>query len=114
MVYNYTAATARAQFEEILTFYTPETYAAAKVSFEKISDQIERHPTVSSRAVWQGSQPFKIDEAEKAFVISVTKDRLVSGDITQSDRREVRINYRISDGRFWIKSIQEVSEDKEL
>jgi len=112
MISNYTAATARAQFEEILALYTPETYAEAKVSFEKLSDQIERHPTVSSRAIWSGQEPFKIDEENKIFIVSVTRERLVSGDVTQSENRFINIDYNITDGRFWIESIQEISKEK--
>lgn len=108
MVLNYTAATARAQFEEILTLYTPGSYATAKVSFEKLSDQIERHPTVSSRATWVTNQPLKIDEKNEILSISVMKERIVSGDVTQSERRIIEIDYDIVDGRFVIESIQEI------
>jgi hypothetical protein len=111
MISNYTAATARAQFEEILSFYTPGTYAEAKVSFEKLSDQIERHPTVSSRASWMGQDAFRIDTDNDVFLINVIKERIVSGDVTQSQQRTLKIDYQIQDGRFWIESIQEVERN---
>ncbi len=111
MVGNYTASSARYQFEELLSLYSPSTYAEAKTGFEKLSDDIERYPTVSSRATWLGRIPLFIDGPRKKMTIKIMKDRLVNGDVTRSVETDVVVDFYIADGRFWIKSIN-TKDDK--
>lgn len=108
---NYTASTARPQFEELLQLYTSGSYAEAKTGFEKLADEIERYPTVSSRTIWEGGIPLSIDFSETNMLIEVTKERLVNGDVTRREKRTVVIDYRIEDGRFSIESIQDRETD---
>ncbi|MEJ2743455.1 MAG: TraE/TraK family type IV conjugative transfer system protein [Gammaproteobacteria bacterium] len=105
MMGNYTASTARRQFEELLPFYAPESYAAAKTGFESLADQIERYPTVSSRMVWVGDAPLTVDQ--QTLTVRVKKERLVNGDVTRSDDKTWVIRYRIEDGLFQIIALEE-------
>lgn len=105
MVGNYTASSARRQFEELLSLYTPEVYAKAKTSFESQADNIERFPTISSRIMWQGDNSLKINEERRIMTITMLKDRLVSGSITRSTKVELAITFDINYGRFEIEAI---------
>lgn len=107
MIGNYTASTARRQFEEILHLYGPAHYAEAKTGFEKLSDQIERYPTVSSRVTWVGRDPMLLDEVSEKITIQLEKERLVNGDVTRTEDKTIEIDYYILDGRFWIEAINE-------
>lgn len=107
MLGQYTASTARAQFEELLSLYSAENYAQAKTDFERLSDQIERYPTVSSRLIWVGKSPLRVDRAQQRIEIDVLRERLVNGDLTRKEKKQLLIQYDIVDGRFTVQSIQE-------
>jgi len=107
MIGHYTASTARSQFEELLMLFTPLTYADAKTGFETLSDQIEGYPTVSSRIIWVGNEPLKIDRDRSLMTVDVTRERLVNGDVTRREDKMLLIDYTIVDGQFQIETIQE-------
>lgn len=104
---NYTASTARNQFKELLHLYTADSYSEATSGFEQLSDKIERYPTISYRAVWDGNDPLSIDFGNTNMVINVTHERLVNGDVTRREKKKFIIDYHIVDGRFYIESIQD-------
>lgn len=106
---TYTASTARAQFEEVLSLFAPEAYSEAKAHFDKLADQIERYSAISSILTWAGNEPLVVEP--NRMRITARKQRLSDGSIVRNDRLTYEIQYRIRGGRFWIERIAENRHD---
>lgn len=102
---SYTAGTARAQLQELLSLFAPEVVGQAQVEFERLASQIERFPSIASSIRWQGEEALKVQANQ--LQVHVAKDRLVNGNTTETKTSFYCIKYRIDDARFWIVSIQE-------
>ena len=113
MLANYTAASARAQFEELLILFSPATFAGYQTAFDKIATDIERFATVSSRITWIGNTPLRLSQDRKKITVRAKKDRLVNGEVTRSTEVEIRITFYIEDGRLWIHDLTELSVNAE-
>lgn len=111
MVGNYTATSARDQFEELLKLFAPETYGEARDHFMSLADKIEKYPTIASMMVWEGKTALKA--ADGVMQIGTQKHRLVEGKTTKTDRVVYEIRYEIRNGRFYILSIT-TPEEKEI
>ncbi len=104
LTFNYSPATARRQFEELLRLYRPNIYPEAKEKLFNLAETIETIEVSSS---------FIIDDIKLH-----NKEIEVVGDVTQFTRNKkvvenkrivYRIPYEIDEGRFWIsKFVQEV------
>jgi len=109
MLGNYTASSARAQFEELLIMFSPGTFAGYKTALEKLADDIERFPTISSKVTWVGRTPVLVNENRTKVTVRAVKDRLVNGEIARSTEVDIVITFYFEDGRLWIKDIEEVT-----
>lgn len=105
MIGTYTAATARIQLMELLDLFPPERSGSVLTSFEKIATDIERFPSISSQARWVGEQPLRYDES--MIQVSVRKERLVNGTITDSKEVVYCLDYRIDETKFVLLNVRE-------
>jgi type IV conjugative transfer system protein TraE len=105
MLGTYTSATARLQLQEVLGLFAPEVVGKAQVEFERIAVQIERFPSIASVIRWSGDEALKI--SPNVIQIHAIKDRLVSGNVTESTQMTYCIEYRIDEARFWVLGIRE-------
>jgi len=105
MIGTYTASTARNQFMELLDLFDPKRLILAKEMFEKIAMEIERFPSISSHINWSGHHPIRYND--KLLQVSVMKDRLVNGVITNSSPSVYCIHYEVVGTRFSILNISE-------
>ncbi len=102
---SYTAGTARLQMQEVLELFAPERVGEAQVYFERLAQDIERYPSISSAVRWSGQAPLKVDDG--LLQVRVSKDRLVNGAISETKTVFYCLRYRIDDARFWLINIQE-------
>jgi hypothetical protein len=105
MLGTYTAATARPQLQEVLGVFAPEVVGKAQVEFERIAVQIERFPSIASVLRWSGDEALKI--SPNVIQVHAIKDRLVSGNVSESTQMTYCIDYRIDESRFWVLGIRE-------
>lgn len=102
---NYQAATARKQFQELLSLFPPEKVGAAQDHFNRLAAQIERYPSITSVIRWAGDDPLKY--TSDTIQVMANKDRLVNGKVTESETVYYCIKYRITDTQFVVDTINE-------
>ena len=102
---SYTAGTARLQMQEVLDLFPPERVGDAQVFFERLAQEIERYPSISSSVRWSGQAPLKVEAG--LIQVRVNKDRLVNGALSETKTVFYCLRYRIDDARFWLLNIQE-------
>lgn len=110
MAGNYTAGSYRDQMYELLVLFSPETVGEAQISFDRISTQIERYPSISSRMRWSSDEPLKY--TEDMIQVQAKKDRLVSGKVSKTDNIFYCITYEVKHARFWLKGVREKTDEK--
>lgn len=110
MVGNLTPATARQQFNELLTLWHPTTYSEYRDRFDKLADSLERYPSVSYHVVWDGAAPIK--KEGDSLRIGVIKKKIVGDTVSRKTALQIEINYVIEDGRFFIVSVKEVGGEE--
>ena len=101
---NYTPATARHQFGELLVLYAPDAFPEAKRSFYSLADSVETAKVTNSFYI----QNIRVDREQ--CVIEVTglkrqfaEDRSVMDDVQTT----YELSYRISGGRFMLTGFKE-------
>ncbi len=105
MVGSWTASTAKNQFHELLGLFAPDAAGRAQVELEQLAAQIERFPSISSSLRWSGEDALRA--APGILQVRAAKDRLVNGDVTETNAVFYCIRYRIEDSRFWLLSVEE-------
>lgn len=105
MLGTYTAATARIQLMELLDLFPSEKTAAVQARFEKIATDIERFPSIASHVRWVGEQPLRFDDS--VLQVSVRKDRLVNGVVSDSRDVVYCLEYEIRETRFVLLNVKE-------
>jgi type IV conjugative transfer system protein TraE len=105
MVGDYTAATIRAQLQELLGLFPADRIGQVQVEFERLATEIERYPSISSVMHWSGEKPLKY--TADLIQVHATKDRLVNGTAAASKNIFYCIGYRIEAARFWVLSVEE-------
>ena len=101
---NYTPATARQQFGELLALYSPDSFPEAKKTFYSLADTIETAKVSNSFYIQH------IQTDRERGVIEVTgqmrqfaEDKKVIDDL----QAIYELGYRISDGRFMLTDFRE-------
>ncbi|HHL35515.1 MAG TPA: pilus assembly protein [Desulfobulbaceae bacterium] len=103
---TYSPPTARGQFEELLSYYAPESYPTASKEWYSLASRIEE------------SQVSSVFYLEKITLKENTNTMEVFGNLKQfaavntlleNTTKTYLINYRIQDGRLYIMSIKEKS-----
>ncbi len=103
---TYSPATARAQFDELLSYYAPESYPVASKEWYSLASRIEAS---------QVSSVFYLEKItiEKNNTLEVfgTLRQFAAGDTPlDNGSKTYLIKYRIRDGRFYLISIKEKVE----
>lgn len=108
LLWNYSPATAREQFSELLVSFHPSSFQPAKERLYILSDQIEQT---------KASSVFYIHEIknfpEKKYV-QVTGNRQLSlqDKTVETATKTYFVLYKIESGRFWIQGIEEKNDQK--
>ncbi len=104
---NYTPATIRAQFGELLTLFIPSVYGKAEEAFYDLADKVERAKVSSSfflaKIEVQGNA---IHAFGRRHIYSLT------GEMVQDTAEEYIIRFRMDNGRFYLTDIPNLVGEK--
>lgn len=104
LAFNYNSASARAQFGELLQYFTPETFPAAKTAFYSMADTIERTRVSSSFVI---SKPAEIDSDKMIMTLTGVQRQWVESNFIDTAEKTYEVGFKIVDGRFTVTGITE-------
>ena len=100
---TYSPPTARAQFEELLYYFAPESYPEASKLWYSLAGRIEESQ-VSSVFYLE-----KIKLLDNVIEIFGNLKQLAGDTLLENSSKTYLINYRLQDGRFYVVSLREKS-----
>lgn len=100
---NYSPATARSQFSELLTLFASDKYASVRKSFYGIADTVEMGHVSSVFHITR----ITIDRARCEMEISGVRRQYANDQFLEEKERVYTIEYRVTDGRFLITRLFE-------
>jgi len=100
---NYSPATARSQFSELLTLFAPERYAEVRKAFYGLADTIEMGHVSSVFHITR----IVVDRTKREMDVYGTRRQYVNDQVIEEKERIYRVEYRIQDGRFMVVSLME-------
>ena len=100
---NYSPATARSQFSELLTMFASEKYAEVRKAFYGIADTVEMGHVSSVFHITR----IKIDRVRNEMEIDGLRKQYANDQLVEEKERVYIIEYRVTDGRFLMKSLFE-------
>jgi conjugal transfer pilus assembly protein TraE len=103
LAFSYTSATARGQFDELLTMYAPDAFAEGKRIFYGLADSIETAKNTNAFYI----QELKVDSDRHQIEVIGIKRQFVEDRMIDSGIRTYIIEYSIENGRFMIQKITE-------
>ena len=98
---TYSPPTARAQFEDLLSYYAPESYPEASKTWYSLASRVETSQ-VSSVFYLK-----KITTEENRIEIFGNLKQLAGDTLLENTTKTYLIDYRLQDGRFYIVSFRE-------
>lgn len=104
LAFNYSTASARGQFGELLQYFTPDTFPAAKTAFYSMADTIERTKVSSSFVI---SKPAEIDSDKHIMTITGLQRQWVEANAFPTAEKTYEIGFKITDGKFAVTGITE-------
>jgi len=100
---NYSPATARSQFSELLTMFAPEKYAEVRKAFYGIADAVEMGHVSSVYHI----NGIRIDRVRKEMEIHGLRRQYANDQLLEEKERVYLIDYQVTDGRFLISRLSE-------
>lgn len=100
---NYSPATARAQFDELLALYDPEVFPAAKRAYYDLAETIEMTGVTSIFHI----QGISVSGDSSRIEVKGLKRLFAEDRMTEEGFKTYFIDYRISNSRFMIVNISE-------
>lgn len=104
LAFSYSPATARTNFNDLLVYYDPDTYAKGKAELTSILDKVETAHVSSSY------YPHRYVIDRKAQTIEVLGSRRViaeDGSVPINEQKTYLLSYRMEDGKFLLRGIEE-------
>ena len=98
---TYSPPTARMQFEELLSYYAPESYPEASKAWYSLASRVEESQ-VSSVFYLE-----KIKLGEDDIEIFGNLKQFAGDTLLENTSKTYLVNYRLQDGRFYIISFKE-------
>ena len=105
---TYSPPTARAQFEELLFYFAPESYPEASKLWYSLAGRVEESQ-VSSVFYLE-----KIKLAENAIEIFGNLKQFAGDTPLENTSKTYLIDYRLQDGRFYVVSLKEKSAENNI
>lgn len=105
---TYSAYSADRQFQELLSIVHPSAYNGIRDSLNAILDELANNPTLSIATYIRPDQP--VMTTSTGIVVPVEKVRVIGG-VIRKFRGNLRIGFRIDNGRFWLTSLGEENFD---
>lgn len=104
LAFSYSSASARGQFGELLQYFTPDSFPAAKSAFYSMADTIERTRVSSSFVI---NRPAEIDSDKKTITVTGTQRQWVESNAIDVAEKTYIISFKMIDGRFAVTAITE-------
>lgn len=104
LAFNYNSSSARGQFGELLQYFTPEAFPAAKSAFYSMADTIERTRVSSSFVI---SRPAEIDSDKQTIAVTGAQRQWVDSNFIDVAEKTYLISFKMIDGRFAVTAITE-------
>lgn len=101
---NYTASSARRNYNDLLPLYAPEKYAKAKDTFLLLIAEIERFPNVTDVTHWHGADP--VIFTHDTITMSVKRVRYIDGKEISTRPQKWTIKYRINNSKFELLDLE--------
>lgn len=98
---TYSPPTARAQFEELLSYYAPETYPEASEAWYSLASRVEESQ-VSSVFYLE-----KIELGEGLIELFGNLKQFAANTPLENASKTYQVSYRLQDGKFYILSFKE-------
>ena len=98
---TYSPPTARAQFEELLSYYAPESYPEASSAWYSLASRVEESQ-VSSVFYLE-----KIERGEGLIEVFGNLKQFAASTPLENTSKTYQISYRLQDGRFYLISFKE-------
>ncbi len=95
---NYSPATARSQFSELLTLFAPEKYAESRKVFYGLADTIEMGHVSSVFHITR----IIVDRSRREMEIDGSRKQYANDQLVEDKERAYLLEYRVNDGRFTI------------
>ncbi len=108
LAFNYNPTSARGQFGELLQYFTPDTFPAAKQSFFAMAETIERTKVSSSFVI---NRPIEVDTTKNVMSVSGTLRQWVDTTFNDVSEKTYQISYAITEGRFFLTAITEKAKN---
>jgi conjugal transfer pilus assembly protein TraE len=105
---TYSTYSAGTQFQELLTIVHPSAFNAMRDSLNSILDDLDQNPTLSIATYIRADQP--VAHSDHDILVPVEKVRVIGG-VIRKFRGNLRLGYRIENGRFWLTSLTEEQFD---
>jgi conjugal transfer pilus assembly protein TraE len=100
---NYSPATARSQFSELLTLFAPERYAEVRKSLYGLADTIEMGHVSSVFHI----NRITVDRLKREMELFGSRKQYANDQVIEEKDKTYRIEYRITDGRFMVVKLME-------
>jgi conjugal transfer pilus assembly protein TraE len=100
---NYSPATARSQFSELLTLFAPEKYAEVRKAFYVLADTVEMGHVSSVFHITR----IKVDRVRNEMEVDGVRRQYANDQLIEEKERSYMIEYRVTDGRFLIGKLYE-------
>ena len=107
---SYSAYSASAQFQELLSIVHPSAYNGMRDSLNAILDDLSDNPTLSIATYIRSDTPVTWTRSE--IIAPVEKVRVIGG-VIRKFRGNLRIGYAVENGRFWLTHLIEDNFDAE-
>ncbi len=101
LAFNYTPITARSNFGQLLAEYSPEEFPSEKGRLYALADRIEANRITSA------FYPYGITQGDKKIEIQGMMRQYQDRDVLVEEVRVIVIDYVVSDGRFFVRAINE-------
>lgn len=98
---TYSPPTVRAQFEELLSYYAPESYPEASSAWYSLASRVEESQ-VSSVFYLE-----KIESTEGVIELFGSLKQFAANTPLENTSKTYQISYRLQDGRFYLISFKE-------
>ncbi len=98
---TYSPPTARSQFEELLTYFAPESYPQASKSWYSLASRVEESQVSSVFYL------MKIEVTEDSIELFGNFIQYAGDTLLEKTSKTYLLDYRLQDGRFYIVSFKE-------
>ena len=105
---TYSAYSAGTQFQELLSIVHPSAFNAMRDSLNAILDDLDQNPTLSIATYIRADQP--VVHSDHDILVPVEKVRVIGG-VIRKFRGNLRLGFRVENGRFWLTSLTEEQFD---